>query len=112
MLTRTPTRAQIEASVHRTITEILSRKDRPVPAFANEDELVATGLKSLDLAALVAMLGREWQVDPFLRHRSITQVRTVGDLCDAYRACFEDPAGGASDPALQDAYGRAARRRG
>jgi acyl carrier protein len=47
------------------------------------DEL---GFKSLDLAHLVAALERRLRVDPFLEHVPITQVRTVGDLCQAYRS--------------------------
>jgi acyl carrier protein len=46
------------------------------------DEL---GFKSLDLAHLVAALERRLRADPFLEYVPITQVRTVGDLCQAYR---------------------------
>ena len=44
----------------------------------------ATGLTSLDLAAVIALLERRWKVDPFLEHVSITDIRTVGELCRAY----------------------------
>ena len=93
MLT-TPTDEQIETTVHETIIKILRRHERePVP-FDNEDDLVATGLKSLDLASVVAVLEQAWHVDPFLEHRSITEVRTVGDLCRAYRECLRERGGG------------------
>jgi aryl carrier-like protein len=85
MLTGTPTAAEIEATIHRTIVELLERAGKTVPAFDQDDDLVATGLTSLDLAALVAKLARQWRIDPFLETKAITEVRTVGDLCDAYR---------------------------
>ncbi|HUG66828.1 MAG TPA: acyl carrier protein [Pirellulaceae bacterium] len=53
------------------------------------DEL---GLESLDLAFLVTALERRLGVDPFLRLVPITSVRTVGDLCDAYRRCLAESA--------------------
>ena len=85
MLTGKPNAATIEATIHRAIAELLERNDQPVPAFGNDDLLVATGLGSLDLAALVAKLERIWKVDPFLEAVAITEIRTVGDLCRAYR---------------------------
>ena len=84
MLTGKPTAAMIEATVHRAIAELLERNEQPVPRFGNDDLLVATGLGSLDLAALVAKLARIWKVDPFLEAVAITEIRTVGDLCRAY----------------------------
>ena len=89
MLTGRPTDAEIEATVHRTIVELLERSDRPVPSFDEQDDLVSTGLTSLDLAALVARLERRWKIDPFLEAKSITEVRTVGDLCRAYQDYFK-----------------------
>jgi acyl carrier protein len=76
---------EIEATIHRTIVEILELGGKPVPRFDEEDDLVATGLSSLDLAALVAKLERRWKIDPFLEAMAITEVRTVGDLCRAYQ---------------------------
>ena len=88
MLTGRPTDAEIEATIHRTIVELLERSARPVPSIEAEDDLVATGLTSLDLAALVARLERHWKIDPFLDVRSITEVRTVGDFCRVYQECI------------------------
>lgn len=51
--------------------------------------LADLGLKSLDLAHLIAALERRLGADPFLKLVPITSVRTVGDLCDAYRRCLE-----------------------
>ncbi len=47
------------------------------------------GLKSLDLARIVAKLDIELGVDPFSETVAITSIRTVGDLCEAYAQCFE-----------------------
>jgi len=85
VLTERPSGAEIETIIHHTIVEILQRAGRPVASFDVDDDLVSTGLTSLDLAALVARLERRWRIDPFLEATSITEVRTVGDLCRAYR---------------------------
>jgi len=85
MLTEKPTSAEIEVAIRRTIAELLERADKPVPPFDRDDDLISTGLTSLDLAALVAKLARRWRIDPFLEAKAITEVRTVGDLYDAYR---------------------------
>ena len=85
MLNGRPDPAEIRQTVHRAITEILTLSGRPVRRFGDDDLLVATGLGSLDLAALIARLERVWQVDPFLESVAITEIRTVGDLCRAYR---------------------------
>ena len=85
MLSGQPTGPEIEATIHRTIVELLELGGKPVPHFDEEDDLVATGLSSLDLAALVAKLERRWKIDPFLEAKAITEVRTVGDLCRAYQ---------------------------
>jgi acyl carrier protein len=79
------TDSEIEATIYRTIAEVLDRADKPVPRFDDETDLVATGLSSLDLAAVVAKLERRWKIDPFLEDKVITEVRTVGDFCRAYQ---------------------------
>ena len=84
MLTNKPTAAQIEATVHKTIAELLERRGRTVGAIDNDNLLVAVGLTSLDLAALIATLQTRLKADPFFSAKSITDVRTVGDLCRAY----------------------------
>jgi aryl carrier-like protein len=85
VLSAKPNAAEIRQTVHRAIAEIVARSGRTMPAFGDDDLLVDTGLASLDLAALVARLERVWRVDPFLEAVAITEMRTVGDLCGAYR---------------------------
>jgi acyl carrier protein len=80
-----PSAAEIRQTIRRVIIEIVERSGRTAPTFGDDDLLVDTGLASLDLAALVARLERVWRVDPFLEAVAITEIRTVGDLCRAYR---------------------------
>jgi acyl carrier protein len=89
VLSERPSAAEIRRAVHRAITDVLERAGRPAPPFDDADELIATGLTSLDLAALVARLEHRWHLDPFLESRSITEMRTVGDLCRAYQECLQ-----------------------
>ena len=88
MLTDKPTDAEIEETIHRVIVELLEDSGRPTQVFDEEDDLISTGLTSMDMAALVARLARKWKIDPFLEMKSITEVRTVGDLCRAYQDCI------------------------
>jgi acyl carrier protein len=85
MLTDKPTSAQIEAAVYKTIADVLERGGRQAVAIDNDSPLVAVGLTSLDLAALIAVLRSRLKVDPFFAKTAITDIRTVGDLCRAYR---------------------------
>jgi aryl carrier-like protein len=89
MLTSRPTDTEIEDIIRRTIVELLGRAGKAVPDFDDDDELMATGLTSLDLAALVARLSRRWKIDPFLEAKTITEVRTVAELYSAYQECIK-----------------------
>jgi acyl carrier protein len=75
--------------VTRTVLEmVLAAGRRKAPQLAEvrrEQRLVDDlGLGSLDYAALVAALEMALDVDPFAAEASITDIRTVGDLCDVY----------------------------
>jgi hypothetical protein len=102
---------EVERSVRAAITDALERAGREVPGFDEKTDLIATGLRSLDFASVIAVLERQWNVDPFLEHRSITEIRTVGDLCIAYKDCLDGVADGKTDSALAKAVGRAVRRK-
>lgn len=79
------TRDAIEAAVHGKIRTLLARRTVRSDAISGTANLSATlGLTSLDLAFLVAELEVEFGVDPFARRVSITSVRTVNDLINAY----------------------------
>jgi acyl carrier protein len=90
MLTGKPTDREIEETIRLVIAELLRRRGRTVASFTGDDPLMATGLTSLDLAALIARLEQRWHVDPFLEAVPITEIRTVADLCRAYRDCLND----------------------
>jgi acyl carrier protein len=85
VLTDKPTPAQIEAAVHQAIADVLERAGRQPGAIDNDSPLLAVGLTSLDLAAVIAVLQSRLKVDPFFVRKAITDMRTVGDLCRAYR---------------------------
>ena len=85
MLTGKPSDGEIEETIRVAITDLLRRRGRAVRPFDRDELLVATGLTSLDLAALIARLEQRWNVDPFLEAVPITEIRTVADLCRAYR---------------------------
>ena len=92
---------QIEAAVHEQDSAQCYRSVLVRPhAFAGADKLNATlGLSSLDLAFLVAELEVELGVDPFAKLVSITSVRSVDDLVQAYRsAVLGDSKPRANDP--------------
>lgn len=84
-MTDRPSDTEIRETIRHTIVELLERASKPIAPFHEDDELMSTGLTSLDLAALVAKLERRWRIDPFLEASTITEVRTVGDLCRVYR---------------------------
>jgi acyl carrier protein len=101
------TGSEIEALVHDRIRAVLRERFGEARAFLGSDKLNATlGLTSLDLAFLVSDLEAELGVDPFAELVSITSVRTVDDLTDAYRLAFF-PRGA---PAALDGLAAAAKR--
>lgn len=70
------------------------------------------GISSFDLAALVTSLNAKLSVDPFRTARAFTDLRTVEDLCRAYRP--QPPGASASsggDEALEASKRRAESRR-
>lgn len=109
-----PTPAQIESVVHDKIRAVLAERVGEVGSLSGADKLSATlGLSSLDLAFLVAELEAELGVDPFAKLVSITSVRSVGDLVQAYQQAFfpELVRGGGADDAIATAVKRAQTRR-
>jgi acyl carrier protein len=73
-------RESIEAEILRLLEE--AGKDAPVLSL--ESDLVALGLDSLMFAELLIGMETELGVDPFQGAVSIVEMRTVGDLVNAY----------------------------
>jgi hypothetical protein len=83
---RPTTPEQLETLVHGRIRALLQERCEEFRPLAGTDKLNATlGFTSLDLAFLVADLEATLGLDPFARLVSITSVRSVDDLVEAYR---------------------------
>jgi len=71
----------------RVVLEVLRKmaEERSIDpeAVQSHNNLVDIGFKSIDLARIIALLELELEVDPFERH-PITDISTVGDLCEVY----------------------------
>jgi acyl carrier protein len=111
-----PTRAELENVVHEKIRMLLEERGDEVPAIHGANGLNgALGLSSLDLAIVVAELESTLGVDPFSKMISITSIRSVDDLVDAYCKAYlpqTQPAREDQDllAAARRAQGRRARR--
>ena len=68
----------------------VARENSPELEGIREDQMLVEdlGLRSLDLARIVAKLEMKLEVDPFAELVAITSIRTAGDLCAAYAKCF------------------------
>lgn len=83
----------IESAVIDELQHVAALRGLSLPQITRRQRLIdELGLRSLDLAHVVAALERRLRVDPFLRHVSITKIATVGDLCDAYSLALRDVA--------------------
>jgi len=107
------TPAQIESTIHDKIRAILEEQGSHYGRLSGMEKLSATlGLSSLDLAFLVAELESTLGVDPFAKLVSITSIRSVVDLVQAYqKACFPDLMSSEEDNSISTAVKRAQTRR-
>ena len=75
----------IQALVHSEVARIARNPTAGPGAALDAQSLVDDlGLRSLELAQLVAVLELELDVEPFVERFAITDVRTVGDLVRAF----------------------------
>lgn len=87
----------LKQTIYSTIQRVAKRKSLEIGVIRDQDALVDNlGLKSLDLARIIATLELRLDVDPFDELVSITSIRTVGDLCAAYAKCFSEQNGSAT----------------
>ena len=82
------TEKDIPDLVVRGITSLLLDLDGESGDISMDDTLGAVGLNSLMLAQLLIQLEEEVGVDPFGEDLSIADVRSVGDLVNAYERAF------------------------
>lgn len=69
----------------KIIKELLIEKGITPANISHENTLVdGLGLKSMDLAILVANLELDLGVEPFLEDFAITDIKTLGELCQAF----------------------------
>ena len=80
-----------EQVIYETILEVAQEVNPSILNIENANTLNADlGLKSLDLARIVAMLEINLSADPFAALVAITSIRTVGDLVKAYKRFFNN----------------------
>jgi acyl carrier protein len=100
----------LELTVNEAILEVVREKNPGVSEVRGGQQLNADlGLKSLDLARIVASLEMALEADPFAELVAITSIRTVGDLVGAYRRFF-DKDSGAANQELEQGRSRAQNR--
>jgi acyl carrier protein len=110
---KAPGRGDLEKVVHVKIRSVLAERGGAVELIRGGDGLNAVlGLTSLDLATVVAELESALGVDPFARIVSITSVRSVDDLVEAYQKALDPQSeGAAEDQDLLEASRRGSLRR-
>jgi acyl carrier protein len=108
-----PTRAELESIVHKQIRGLLEERGGAPVAIHGADTLNGVlGLSSIDLAIVVAELESALGLDPFSKIVSITSVRSVDDLVEAYvKACLPQTKPEEEDKGLMEAERRARGRR-
>jgi len=91
---------ELNTTVLNVIRGVAREKTPEIIAVRPDQMLVEDlGLRSLDLARIIAKLEMKLEVDPFAQLVSVTSIRTAGDLCDAYEKCFaEDDEADATEP--------------
>ena len=73
--------------VRQTVVRVLVEVAQPPPdpaAIRGTTTLAELGLRSLDLAAVIAQLEMEFDYDPFVEGATLAQVRTIDDLTTLY----------------------------
>ena len=79
----------MEETIYAVLRDLALRHNPQLTEIRPADVLVDDlRLESLDVAELVALLEDKLGVDPFAA-TAITSVRTVADLCNAYRPALQ-----------------------
>jgi acyl carrier protein len=76
-------------TVMKAVGRVVREKSPDITDIRPDQMLVDDlGLRSLDLARIIAKLDMKLGVEPFVELVSVTSIRTPGDLCAAYAKCF------------------------
>jgi acyl carrier protein len=103
---------QLERTIHELVLSVAREKSPEMAGIENGQGLTAgLGLDSLDIARIIAVLELQLGVDPFASLFAITDVRTVGDLCTAYRTALGSPVGAPTVSSFESSVHRAEARR-
>jgi acyl carrier protein len=79
-----PKRMQIFETIAQAIRTLLAERNDPVPELNPETPIAASGLDSLDVAALTVRLEESLGVDPF-KDASLTRYpQTLGEMAALY----------------------------
>ena len=103
----------VEQVVLDVVIGVAREKSAAIQSVEADQTLVDDlGLRSLDLARIIAKLELKLGVDPFAEMVAVTSIRTVGDLCTAYAGCFEEDAEAEEETEEEDQAGPAPRAGG
>lgn len=88
----------MKAEIQNKVTEIVARvaREKSLPAVelsAGTRIIQDVGLKSLDMARIIALLEADYPYDPFSELVSITSIRTIADLAGAYALAAKQQGG-------------------
>ncbi len=102
---------KVDQTVVDVISDILKRRLGCDSKVGKDDKLTDLGLASLDLAQIVAVLEMRLGTDPFGERVAITTIRTIDDLCNAYKLCVAGDSNHEEEHSFPESKNRAARRR-
>lgn len=99
----------IAIAVREVVLEVVQEKHPERTSVEDRDRLNGDlGLRSLDLAQIVALLEMKLDADPFAELVPVTSIRTVGDIIKAYALFFSGAK--PSEAATDEGADRANRR--
>ncbi len=79
----------LNETILAVVLDVVQDKSPEIEAVRPDQMLVEDlGLRSLDLARIIAKLEMKLGVDPFAELVAVTSIRTPGDLMAAYGKCF------------------------
>jgi acyl carrier protein len=81
--------SQVKSVVHEVLKSVADEESLSIAEIRGDEKLVEDlGFRSLTMARILAILEARLGVDPFSKTVAVTSIRTVDDLCGAYRQCL------------------------